>query len=77
MSEAKKPKDLIEKLVNAVKVGLKHLPDSELWDQQDGTNWVWEECDSDEQEAVKKARRIMNLALELYTIYQELNKARE
>jgi len=73
MAGPKKEKDLMEKLADAVRVGLEHLPDSKLWDE----DWAWEEYTSDEQEAVKKARRRMNLALELYEVYQELNKAIE
>lgn len=66
-----KPKDLMERLVHAVKVGLKHLPDSNQWDGDS----AWDEYTSFEQDAVKKARKIMNHARMLYETYHELKKA--
>lgn len=71
MAKAPEPEDLMRILAKAVKVGLIHLPDSTLWDK----DWAWDEYSSDEQEVVKGARRVMSHALELYKIYQELDKA--
>ena len=53
----------IKILADAVETGLKYLPDSEYYEKKDGISWVWEECTGEEQEAVKSARRKMNIAI--------------
>lgn len=56
-------KEIMAMLANAVKIGMKFLPDGEYYQN----DWVWEACTSEEEEEVKNARDKMNAAYLAYS----------